>query len=88
MNALGTAITALATLTIVGCGGGGEPSLAEVERVAKRELRADTVTCNRNAPPHEYQCDFTRTSDYGVRISDTAWLKSDGDRIWVTDPGG
>jgi hypothetical protein len=27
MNALGTAITALATLTIVGCGGGGEPSL-------------------------------------------------------------
>jgi hypothetical protein len=50
-------------------------------------LRADTVTCNRNAPPHEYQRDFTRTSDYGVRISDTAWLKSDGDRIWVTDPG-
>jgi hypothetical protein len=53
MNALGTAITALATLTIVGCGGGGEPSLAEVERVAKRELQADTVTCKRNAPPHE-----------------------------------
>jgi hypothetical protein len=48
MNALGTAITALATLTIVGCGRGGEPSLAEVERVAKRELQADTVTCNRN----------------------------------------
>jgi hypothetical protein len=77
----------LLMLLVAGCGD-SEPSLDAVTKVAKRELDADTIRCNDNAPPHTYHCDWTATSDYGAHLYGTAIMKTDGKRIWVEDPGG
>jgi hypothetical protein len=45
------------------------------------------VHCNTNAPPHTYHCDWQGKSDYGVPQAGTAIVRTDGDRIWIADPG-
>ena len=78
---------AVAAAGLVACGS-SEPSLSQVERVAKRTLGTTHVRCNRDAPPHEYRCDWTRG---GTAIlpddGGTAILRTDGNRIWLVDAG-
>jgi hypothetical protein len=71
-------------LAATGCGS-SEPSVARVEQVAKRELGASHVRCNTNAPPHEYQCEYTAPNGFGDVHRGVAYLRAEGKRIWVTD---